>query len=93
MNNNEVIDHPDYYRLPDGRDLEDFIFEHNLSFPIGSALKYTWRAGKKDGESAEKDLKKAQHYIDYLAKKWYVLPQAVAYMIAGLKRLAAGERK
>lgn len=91
--NNEVIDHPDYYRLPDGRDLEDFIFEHNLSFPVGSALKYKWRAGKKHGESREKDLAKAAHYITFLAERWHVGVEKVERMIDDLVRLAAGEKR
>ena len=48
--NNEQIDNTSYYRLPSGRQLEDFIAEHGLKFAEGSALKYLWRAGKKDGE-------------------------------------------
>lgn len=32
---------------------------------MGSALKYKWRAGYKDGESHEKDSLKAQHYITF----------------------------
>ena len=62
MNNNEVIDHPNYYRLPCGRDLEDYIAWRGLFFEPGSALKYYWRAGKKFGESREKDIAKYNHY-------------------------------
>lgn len=90
--NNEVIDHPDYYRLPDGRDLEDFIFERNLSFPVGSALKYKWRAGKKHGESADKDLAKAAHYVKFLAERWSVDYGVVERMVDALVREAAGGR-
>ena len=66
--NNNVIDHPDYYRLPCGRDLEDFIHFCHLSFAQGSAVKYLWRAGKKDGESKTKDLNKCLHYLTYISK-------------------------
>lgn len=68
MSNNTQIDNADYYRLPCGRYLEDFIFSRTLSFAEGSALKYLWRAGKKDGESAEKDLAKAEHYIKFICR-------------------------
>ena len=67
--NNEIIDHPDYYRLPDGRDLEDYIADARLDFILGSALKYMWRAGKKHGESRDKDLAKADHYIKFKARR------------------------
>ncbi|NLH92526.1 MAG: DUF3310 domain-containing protein [Atopobium sp.] len=33
------------------------------AFCRGNALKYLWRAGKKEGEPAEKDLEKAKWYI------------------------------
>lgn len=66
MNNNQ-IDNTSYYTLPSGKQLEDFIHHKGLTFAEGSALKYLWRAGKKDGESKEKDLKKAEHYILFIA--------------------------
>lgn len=68
MNNNQ-IDNTSYYTLPSGKQLEDFIYHKGLTFAEGSALKYLWRAGKKDGESKEKDLKKAEHYIRFYARK------------------------
>ena len=73
MGNNEQISATSYYRLPCGKFLEDFIYHKGLNFNMGSALKYVWRAGYKDGESEEKDLKKAYHYIEFEAKcrkKW-----------------------
>lgn len=65
MKNSEIINQPNYYLLPSGRYLEEFIYEKRLSFNMGCALKYKWRAGFKDGESYEKDTLKAQHYIDF----------------------------
>ena len=67
--NNRQIDKTDYYRLPCGRYLEDFIAWKGLSFAEGSALKYMWRAGLKDGEPTDKDLAKADHYIRFLARR------------------------
>ena len=64
--NNEQIDNTDYYRLPCGRYLEDFIYYRRLSFADGSALKYMWRAGKKDGESRVKDMAKCVHYVNFI---------------------------
>lgn len=63
MRNSEVIERPDYYTLPDGSQLEDVIAYYEMDFYLGSALKYVWRAGRKDGESCEKDMAKADHYI------------------------------
>ena len=66
--NAQQIDNTDYYRLPCGRYLEDYIRHMRLDFATGSALKYLWRAGRKDGESAEKDMAKAAHYIRFMAQ-------------------------
>ena len=68
MSNSEQINNTSYYQLPCGKFLEDFIFFKGLNFNMGSALKYIWRAGKKDGESKEKDSAKAEHYIRFEAK-------------------------
>lgn len=35
------------------------------AFCIGQAMKYIWRAGRKDGESESDDLGKAQWYLDW----------------------------
>ena len=64
--NNTQINETSYYRLPCGKYLEDFIAAKGMSFALGSAVKYKWRAGKKDGESFEKDLAKARHYTKFL---------------------------
>lgn len=68
MGNNSQISNTSYYLLPCGKYLEDFIYEKKLNFNMGSALKYLWRAGYKDGETLEKDLSKAEHYIKFEAK-------------------------
>lgn len=66
--NNAQINKTSYYVLPCGKQLEDFIDIHNLGFILASALKYTYRAGLKDGETKEKDMAKADHFIRYLAE-------------------------
>ena len=49
----------------------DYIIDKNLDFPLGSAIKYITRAGKKheagmnDKEKAIQDLEKAKVYIDF----------------------------
>ena len=91
--NNEQIDNTDYYRLPSGRQLEDFIADHGLKFAEGSALKYLWRAGKKDGESAEKDRAKAEHFIRFIAKHECEEEFIVCSRLANLLCLANGDCK
>jgi hypothetical protein len=36
----------------------------DMSFNMGNALKYIWRAGKKDPKKTVEDLKKAQWYVE-----------------------------
>lgn len=42
----------------------DFIMAMNLNFPLGNAVKYIARAGKKDGASVLDDLRKAKTYLE-----------------------------
>lgn len=66
--NSDQIDQTDYYRLPSGDYLEDYIDAKGLSFAMGSALKYRWRAGKKHGEPEQKALAKYTHYCQFIAR-------------------------
>ena len=68
MASSEQINKTTYYQLPCGKFLEDFIYAKGLNFNMGSAVKYKWRAGNKDGESETKDLMKADHYIRFEAQ-------------------------
>lgn len=43
----------------------DYINSHNMNFNCGCVVKYITRNGKKDGECAIKDLKKAIDYINF----------------------------
>jgi hypothetical protein len=66
------VNHPKHYNdHPAGIEAIDVI-EH-MPFNVGTAMKYLWRAGLKPGESATRDLDKAQWYInrekERLAKK------------------------
>lgn len=59
------IDHPAYYGGENNpHEAIKCIEGVGLGFVLGTAVKYIWRAGKKDGETAVKDLKKAQWYIN-----------------------------
>lgn len=58
------VEHPAHYNLhPSGVECIDIIKHHNL--PIGTAMKYLWRQGLKDGEPSLKDLRKAMQYIQF----------------------------
>ena len=58
---------PDHYKLPSGVQLID-VTKH-CSFPVGNAMKYIFRAGKKDGESALDDLLKAKWFVDLMIQE------------------------
>ena len=58
---------PDHYKLPNGVQLID-VTKH-CSFPVGNAMKYIFRAGKKDGESALDDLLKAKWFVDLMIQE------------------------
>ena len=55
---------PDHYTLPSGLQCIDVV--KHFDFRTGNAIKYLWRAGKKDGESRLDDLRKAENYIKML---------------------------
>lgn len=58
----QKIEHPSHYNWIPGVECLD-VAEH-FNFNLGNALKYIWRAGRKDGESALDDLQKARFYLD-----------------------------
>ena len=45
-----------------------------VGFLKGNIIKYTLRAGKKQGEAAEKDVAKAKRYTEWLTKLGYKMP-------------------
>ena len=56
--------HPVHYnRHPSGVECIAIVQHHN--FNVGSAIKYLWRQGLKDGEPSIKDLRKAAEYIAF----------------------------
>lgn len=60
--NYEKINHPEHYnKHPSGVECIDIIRWY--TFNIGVAMKYLWRAGKKPGEAAVEDIKKAIWYL------------------------------
>jgi hypothetical protein len=64
-NKKDIVEHPAHYC--DGRKYEPVkvIQDWNLDFCLGNVVKYIARAGRKDGESREKDLLKAKQYLEF----------------------------
>lgn len=64
---NDPVNHPAHYT---GGKYEciDFIESWGLGFHLGNAVKYIVRAGKKDPEKKEEDLKKALWYLKRAAQ-------------------------
>ncbi|ASZ71461.1 hypothetical protein 56301_30 [Lactococcus phage 56301] len=67
-----------HYQNQHGKQLKDFIIANDPEFwktiSTWSAIKYYIRAGKKDGESLEKDLGKCKDYV----KEYVVLDGSVS---------------
>lgn len=56
----KVVNHPPHYA---GVTVEPIEVAEHYGFLIGNAIKYLWRAGKKEGASEEQDLRKALFYL------------------------------
>ena len=57
------IYNPDYYKT--GKiEVSDYIEDKGFNFFLGNVVKYVSRAGKKDGNSAIQDLRKASWYLN-----------------------------
>lgn len=62
VNHTDSVNHPSHYTThPSGVECIDIV-EH-MSFNLGNAVKYVWRAGLKHPNRLE-DLKKARWYLD-----------------------------
>lgn len=58
---NDPVNHPSHYTLhPSG--VECIQITEHMSFCLGNAVKYIWRAGLKSDNALE-DLRKAEFYI------------------------------
>jgi len=57
----EKVNHPHYYNHIPGVECIDVV-EH-MSFNLGNAVKYIWRAGVKNPDTQIEDLRKAEWYI------------------------------
>jgi hypothetical protein len=58
-----TVDHPQHYNVhPSG--VECIQIVEWLTFNVGNAVKYAWRAGLKDKSTAIEDLRKAAWYLN-----------------------------
>lgn len=66
MNNTDLVNHPPHYTShPSG--IECIQITEHMSFCVGNAIKYLWRADEKG--AAIQDLEKARWYIDREIKR------------------------
>lgn len=56
----DIVNHPPHYKPLDGVDFDCIELARRLSFDIGNAIKYVWRAEAKNGRQ---DLEKARWYL------------------------------
>lgn len=62
----EQVNHPSHYGGKDNPyEAIKVIDAWNLDFCLGNVVKYVSRAGKKDNNSKEQDLKKALWYLEH----------------------------
>lgn len=58
----DLVNHPPHYGShPSG--VECIRITRHMSFDLGNAMKYIWRAGNKDSASEEQDIAKAIWYL------------------------------
>jgi len=65
----EKINQPEHYQSKTGLTVHDVIEAWDLNFALGNVIKYTLRAGKKQGENEIDDLKKAKWYLQEIISK------------------------
>lgn len=64
----DVINEPSHYKT--GRvDVIDFIEDYTNDFRLANVIKYIARAGKKNPDKFEEDIKKAQWYLNRYVEK------------------------
>lgn len=86
--NKELIQHPSHYNAEGRKECWDemvdvFGFEAVVTFDVLNAYKYYYRAGLKDGNPEEQDLKKIDQYLDHASKLLpYCSPRIQAHYLA-----------
>ena len=59
--NEDMVNNPSHYKMGN---LECIDVTQHFNFNCGNAIKYIWRAGKKDRSKLVEDLQKAAWYIN-----------------------------
>ena len=71
-NPTDVVSHPDHYKTHDKECIVEMLIlfglDNFIMFCQMNAWKYRYRAGSKDGNSADQDNAKADRYIEYAAR-------------------------
>ena len=62
MTKNEI---PEYYKGKNGYMAKDVVSNFDLSYNIGTATTYLLRAGKKEGNPAQQDIRKAINHLQF----------------------------
>ena len=62
MKENEI---PAYYKGKNGYMAKDVVSNFDLSYNIGTATTYLLRAGKKEGNPAQQDIRKAINHLQF----------------------------
>lgn len=65
----DYIESPPHYLTDSGIEAIDVIEAFDLPYHLGNVAKYVLRAGKKPGEEAIRDLKKAVWYLERYIEK------------------------
>ena len=58
-------DIPKYYKGKNGYMAKDVVSNFDLSYNIGTATTYLLRAGKKEGNPAQQDIRKAINHLQF----------------------------
>ena len=66
MQKNDI---PEYYKGKNGYMAKDVVSNFNLSYNIGTATTYLLRAGKKEGNPAQQDIRKAINHLHFELEK------------------------
>lgn len=73
----DPVNHPDHYTAhPSGIECIDVV--RHLTFNIGNAMKYLWRAGlKQEDQKSSPEIKRNKHIQDLRKAIWYINDEIV----------------
>jgi|TARA_R110001592_G_scaffold120632_2_gene325243 hypothetical protein len=62
---------PTYYKGKNGYMAKDVVANFDLTYNLGSAMKYIIRCGKKEGNPPEQDIRKAINHLHFELDRLY----------------------